>query len=205
MKKIYVLFLSLIFVQIFSQNNEEAERKSMMKSEQGRYMKMIDFNENPNTLNYDLQYQRLELTLDPAIQYVSGTVTSKFQAKQNMSSIYFDLSNVLTVSEVKYHGVNLPFTQLATKELKIDFPATIPAATIDSLSVKYSGAPETVGSAGDAFAHSRTDQRSGRRNGGAAVRNVGCGSQRIRQHAPCAIYDPFVHGTTGDPFFKAER
>ena len=151
MKKFYVLILALISVQIYSQKNEEAERKSMIKSEKGKYMKMINYNENPNTLNYDLKYQRLELSLDPAVQFVSGTVTSHFQAKQNMSNIYFDLSDVLTVSEVKYHGTNLTFTQLATKELKIDFPTNIPATTIDSLSVKYSGAPDTVGSAGDAF------------------------------------------------------
>ncbi|KIA88308.1 M1 family aminopeptidase [Kaistella jeonii] len=151
MKKLYVLILAMICVQIYSQKNEEAERKSMIKSELSRYSKMIGYNENPNTLNYDLKYQRLELSLDPAAQFVSGTVTSHFQAKQNMSSIYFDLSNVLTVSEVKYHGANLTFTQLSSKELKIDFPVNIPASTLDSLSVKYSGAPDTAGSAGDAF------------------------------------------------------
>src|SRR5690606_30857250 len=106
---------------------------------------------NPNTLNYDLRYQRLELDLDPAQQFVSGTVTSHFVPNQNISSIYFDLSNALTVSEVKYHGENLPFTQLATKEVKIDFPANIAADTLDSLSIIYSGVPDTGGSAGDAF------------------------------------------------------
>ncbi|HQC07706.1 MAG TPA: peptidase M1, partial [Kaistella chaponensis] len=151
MKKLYVLILALLFVQVYSQKNEEAERKSMIKNELNSYAKMIGYNENPNTLNYDLKYQRLELSLDPAVQFVSGTVTSHFQAKQNMSSIYFDLSNVLTVSEVKYHGANLTFTQLSTKEVKIDFPTSIPAATLDSLSIKYSGAPDTTGSAGDAF------------------------------------------------------
>ena len=151
MKKLYVLLLSFIFVQIFSQRNEEAELKSLINQELSTYSKMIGYNVNPNTLNYDLKYQRLELDLDPAEQFVSGTVTSHFLANQNMSSIYFDLSNVLTVSEVKFHGANLTFTQLSSKELKIDFPATIPAATLDSLSIKYSGVPDTGGSAGDAF------------------------------------------------------
>ena len=145
------MLLAIIFVQNYAQKNEEAERKSMISNELMRYSKMIDYNVNPNTLNYDLRYERLELQLDPAQQYVSGTVTSHFIPNQNMTSIYFDLSNTLTVSEVKYHGSNLPFTQLATKEVKIDFPAGIPAATLDSLSIKYSGAPDTGGSAGDAF------------------------------------------------------
>ena len=145
------MLLAIIFVQNYAQKNEEAERKSMISNELMRYSKMIDYNVNPNTLNYDLRYQCLELQLDPAQQYVSGTVTSHFIPNQNMASIYFDLSNTLTVSEVKYHGSNLPFTQLSTKEVKIDFPAGIPAATLDSLSIKYSGAPDTGGSAGDAF------------------------------------------------------
>ncbi|ACU07254.1 aminopeptidase M1 family protein [Flavobacteriaceae bacterium 3519-10] len=151
MKKFYVIAISLIILQVFGQKNEEAERKSMISKELLKYSKMIDYNVNPNTLNYDLRYQRLELDLDPAQQFVSGTVTSHFVPNQNISSIYFDLSNALTVSEVKYHGANLPFTQLATKEVKIDFPANIAAATVDSLSIKYSGVPDTGGSAGDAF------------------------------------------------------
>ena len=151
MKKLYGLIFALICIQISAQVNEEAERKSMIKSELQRYAKMINYNVNPNTLNYDLKYQRLDLELDPAQQFVSGTVTSHFVPNQSISSIYFDLSNVLSVSEVKFHGNNLTFTQLGTKELKIDFPTNLPAATLDSLSIKYSGAPDTAGSAGDAF------------------------------------------------------
>ena len=151
MKKFYVIAFSFIFSQFFSQKHEEAERKSLMQNELTSYSKMIGYNVNPNTLNYDLKYQRLELDLDPAQRFVSGTVTSHFVPNQNISSIYFDLSDGLAVSEVKYHGSNLSFTQLATKELKIDFPANISSSTLDSLSVKYSGVPTTVGSAGDAF------------------------------------------------------
>ena len=150
MKQFYALALILCFASIFGQN-EEAERKSMIQNESSRYAKMINYNVNPNTLNYDLKYQRLEMDLDPAQYFVSGTVTSHFIPNQNISSIYFDFSNVLTVSEVKYHGSNLPFTQLSTKELKIDFPTPLASATLDSLSIKYAGAPDTSGSAGDAF------------------------------------------------------
>ncbi|MBU8881735.1 T9SS type A sorting domain-containing protein [Kaistella sp. DKR-2] len=151
MKKFYVIALSFVFSHAFSQKHEEADRKSMMQNELTTYSKMIGYNVNPNTLNYDLKYQRLELDLDPAQRFVSGTVTSHFVPNQNISSIYFDLSDGLAVSEVKYHGSNLNFTQLASKELKIDFPTNIASSTLDSLSVKYSGVPTSVGSAGDAF------------------------------------------------------
>lgn len=150
MKQFYVLALLFSFVHVFAQD-EEAERKSMIKGEAQRYAKMLDYNVNPNTLNYDLKYQRLDLDLNPAQYFVSGTVTSHFIPNQTMSSIYFDFSNVLTVSEVKYRGTNLTFTQLPSKELKIDFPGPLVSATLDSLSIKYSGAPDASGSAGDAF------------------------------------------------------
>lgn len=150
MKQIYVLVLIFSYLHIFAQN-EEADRKSMLRNEAQRYAKMINYNVNPNTLNYDLKYQRLELNLDPAQYYVSGTVTSHFIPSSTMGSIYFDFSNLLQVSEVKYHGQNLTFTQLSTKELKIDFPSALSASVLDSLSIKYAGAPDTLGSAADAF------------------------------------------------------
>lgn len=151
MKKVYLLVLMSLLVKVSAQLTEEAQRDVHIKSEQSRHLKMVDFNVNPNTLNYDLKYQRLELTLDPAQRFVSGTVTSHFVPNQPITSIYFDLAKALTVSEVRYRGNSLPFTQLTTKEVKITLPATLPAATLDSLSIKYSGTPANTGSAADAF------------------------------------------------------
>ena len=56
MKKIYFLMIFLLFsIQIPAQFI--SENKDLMSKEMGRYQRMIDFNVNPNTLNYDLQYQ----------------------------------------------------------------------------------------------------------------------------------------------------
>lgn len=150
MKKFYFLALTFILNLIFAQTFD-AGLQDLSKKEGDRYSKMINYNINPNTLNYNLTYQRLELNLDPAVRYVSGTVTSHFVPAENISSIYFDFSNTLTVTEVKYHGQNLNFTQLPTKEIKIDFLAAVSAKISDSLSITYSGVPDTAGSAGDAF------------------------------------------------------
>ncbi|KIA83220.1 peptidase M1 [Kaistella solincola] len=150
MKKLYLLTVISIINLSFAQTANSAI-KDLSKKEGEQYSKMINYNVNPNTLNYNLTYQRLELDLDPAVRYVSGTVTSHFVPTENISSIYFDFSNTLTVSEVRYHGVNLKFTQLPTKEIKVDFLAAISAKISDSLSITYSGVPDTSGSAGDAF------------------------------------------------------
>ena len=146
MRNFYVLMISLLLgQQLFAQNlNQNIEMKGLIAKEMKSYThKMTAYNINPNTLNYDLQYQRMEVSLDPAVYNISGSVTSHFKPNQSMGSIYFDLDNSLTVSQVQYHGSSLLFQQLATKEVKIDFPAALPANTLDSLTIFYSGAPAT--------------------------------------------------------------
>lgn len=141
MKKIYLLFLMGFFQCFFSQ--EDIDKQGLILKEQNSYLqKMPAGNVNNNTLNYDLRYQRMDLSLDPAIYSVQGSVTSHFIPNQNISSIYFDLTTQLTVSQVTFHGNNLTFQQLPTKELKIDFASTLPANTLDSLTIHYSGAPD---------------------------------------------------------------
>lgn len=151
MKKVYLLMLiSLLSQQFYGQKQEaNTDKKGLLEKEKKSFThKMAMGNVNPNTLNYDLQYQRMDVSLDPAVKNISGSVTSHFKPTQNMGSIYFDLSNTLTVSQVKYHGANITsFQQLSTKEIKIDFPASIPANTLDSLTIYYSGVPSSANSA----------------------------------------------------------
>ncbi|MBS1550127.1 MAG: T9SS type A sorting domain-containing protein [Bacteroidetes bacterium] len=140
MKTIYsiVFFLlshTLVSAQIEDYGLPYREGKS-------HFQKMTTYNNNPNTTQYDLKYQRLEATLDPAVNFISGSVTSHFLPNATLSSIYFDFTTQLNVSSVSYHGTNLAFSQLPTKELKIDFPTAISAGTLDSLTVHYSGIPD---------------------------------------------------------------
>ncbi|WP_027377595.1 M1 family aminopeptidase [Kaistella palustris] len=147
MKKFYFSVLGIFcFAFTFAQNHAD---QNLINREVGAYRKMINFNINPNTLNYDLKYQRLEADLDPAQLFISGTVTSHFLPSESFSQIYFDLTNLLTVSQVTYHGAALTFEQLPTKELKINFNTALPAHVLDSLTIKYSGVPDS--SAGTSF------------------------------------------------------
>ena len=141
-------FYSLLFLAIFSTNfiaQESLEHQTLIENELNSYQIKSDFNVNPNTLNYDLKYQRMDVSLDPAVNYISGSVTSHFLAKESMASIYFDFSNQIPVSSVTYHGSSLIFEQLPTKELKINFPTAISTNTLDSLIINYSGVPDNNG------------------------------------------------------------
>ncbi|MGE8511083.1 MAG: M1 family aminopeptidase [Chryseobacterium culicis] len=152
MTKLYLLVLGFLLSQQFysQKQRQNTDMKGLIEKEKKSFTQKMNIgNINPNTLNYDLQYQRMDVSLDPAVYNISGSVTSHFKPTQSMGSIYFDLSNSLTVSQVKYHGTNITsFQQLPSKELKIDFPASIPANTLDSLTIYYAGAPST---ANDAF------------------------------------------------------
>ncbi|MCJ8496766.1 T9SS type A sorting domain-containing protein [Chryseobacterium salipaludis] len=149
MKQIYLLMLSCCGLSVVAQ---QMDVQKMRAAEANRYSKMITYNVNPNTLNYDLLYQRLELNLDPAARYISGDVTSHFKANSVMSEMYFDFSTNLTVSQVKYKGQPVSFSQLSTKEIKIQLGQSLAAGAVDSLTISYAGTPGAYGSAGDAFA-----------------------------------------------------
>ncbi len=150
MRKFCFLLLGIFTVQeLCAQKNiDNIEKKGFIAKEMKSFAnKMAAGNTNPNTLNYDLQYQRMDVTVNPAVYSIAGSVTSHFKPNQNMSSIYFDLDDQMTVSQVSYHGNTLNFQQLSTKEVKIDFASPINANVLDSLTITYSGAPSTSNNA----------------------------------------------------------
>ena len=107
--------------------------------------KKMNFRRNPNTENYDLKYHRLEWTVDPAVESISGTVTSYFVAKSDMNTITFDLQSNMNVTQVTQRGVALTFSQNANDELVINLSNTLLTNTLDSLSVTYNGQPQASG------------------------------------------------------------
>lgn len=100
---------------------------------------------NMNTGNYDVKYARLELNVDPSQPFISGKVTSHYEAKEDMSSITFELVDNMTVSEVKQRGNSLSFTQNNDDEVVISFPQLQNQGVLDSLSISYSGNPISSG------------------------------------------------------------
>lgn len=142
-KKIIFLLAALVGQLFFAQNNSASRDWFKAKEMRSFAHKMGVGNTNPNTLNYDLQYQRMDLVLNPQVNQISGSVTSHFKPNQNISSIYFDFKNTLNVSQVQYHGTDLSFQQLPSREIRIDFPASIQAGVLDSLTIRYSGAPSS--------------------------------------------------------------
>ena len=95
--------------------------------------------------NYDLNYHRLDLTLDPAVNYIKGSITSYFRMTQTGSSLTFDLINALTIDSVVYHGGLLPYSRNLGDILEVLLPAPLATNTSDSVQIYYQGAPQSTG------------------------------------------------------------
>ncbi len=100
---------------------------------------------NLNTGNYDLKYHRLELNVDPSVAFISGEITSYFEAKSDLSTVTFDLSSNMIVTQVTQRGNTLAFNQNSDDELIITLATTQNIGILDSLSVTYSGNPISSG------------------------------------------------------------
>ena len=145
MKNIYLL-ITLLFVTTFSVQAQD-ELDQIIESEMKMAMRqfnMPDYNKdlaNEFTDNYDLKYHRFEWNIDPAVHYISGSVTSYFKPiGADMTEMYFQLSPNFTIDSVISHGA----TQTAVwadNMVHITFDFTIPDNTLDSVTVYYKGTP----------------------------------------------------------------
>lgn len=95
--------------------------------------------------NYDLKYHRFCWKVDPAFQYISGSVTSYFTAVgENINLVRFQLAENMTADSavsclapaVLHHDGNNLIVYLNREVAK---------GAIDSVTVYYHGSPETTG------------------------------------------------------------
>jgi hypothetical protein len=95
------------------------------------------------TGNYDLIYHRISVTVDPAVHYISGSVTTFFKPFTSLSQIAFDLTDSLSTDLVYYHGQAISTFTHYNNALTIILPNTV--SRLDSVTIYYSGAPPVSG------------------------------------------------------------
>lgn len=142
MKKTYLLFFLFSITFSFSQTNEK-ELNEIVEAEMKSASGLMEMAVNPNTLNYDVTYQKLEFTVNPAVYNIVGKVTTTYTALSNMSTVTFDLTNELVVNSVLLGTTNLTFLQNTNDELVITLPSTQLTGTSRTIEINYSGAPAT--------------------------------------------------------------
>ena len=117
----------------------------MAASESRNYLKSAVFKESDDYANFDLIYQRLNFTVDPAVNMISGSVFSNVKyLKDNISTIQFDLINSMIVDSVKCNQEITTFQHSGNK-INISLLMQMPKGSISSVEVYYHGAPPQDG------------------------------------------------------------
>ncbi|MES2746899.1 MAG: M1 family aminopeptidase [Bacteroidota bacterium] len=146
MKKTYSLLL-LTFVSFVFAQSKSSEFEQLVASEmRSASTNFTELAVNPNTLNYDITYHKLEFTINPNVsKFVAGKITTTYTAVSDMNTVTFDFANALAVTSVMLGTTSLTFLENANNELVISLPATQLAGTSATVEIIYSGVPPTNG------------------------------------------------------------
>ena len=96
--------------------------------------------------NINVVYQRCNWRINPdsSIKAIGGSVTTYFVTTQsNVSTITFDLNNVLTFTAT-YHGSAITTSRPSTNIIQLNIPKIATLGTLDSVTVFYNGTPPAV-------------------------------------------------------------
>lgn len=119
--------------------------EALMKSEMHSAQQKIEFKHSSFADDYDLRYHRLEWKVDPAIQAISGSVTSYFVPLIfDLDTVQFDLKANMQVDSVFRNGIHLNYLHEGDV-LKIAIGEVMEMGQVDSVTVHYHGEPLTEG------------------------------------------------------------
>lgn len=146
-KLISFFFISCCILNVAAQpvfNNSDFD-KIIAAEQQAASAKLLQ-SVSPIINNYDIKYHRFNWQIDPAVEYISGSVFTYFKTNQlPADSIQFNLSTSLLVDSVIYHHQKISYHQYAPDILNILFPVSINQNTLDSVTVFYQGVPQSSG------------------------------------------------------------
>jgi aminopeptidase N len=140
------LLICLLFWNLVSLKSQPLFTTVLAEKEAKQFETLRSYDlHSVSSTNYDINYYRCEWTVDPAVRFISGSVTSYFTILSQSNSIVFDMSNALAVDSILYHGKKTTFIQTINDGLQVNFPASIAANQKDSVSIFYKGAPPNTG------------------------------------------------------------
>ncbi|HUH27885.1 M1 family aminopeptidase [Gelidibacter sp.] len=138
--------IGLLFLFVFSSLcAQDQSINEIREAEVKSALNRMQFRANPNTGNYDVKYHRLELEVDPSVAFISGEVTTYFEATSILNQIVFELAENMTVSQVLQRGQPLEFSRNSSDEVIITLPQEQHSGVLDSLTISYSGNPVSSG------------------------------------------------------------
>ncbi len=146
MKKTILILLGFLPLLVTSQSAfDPATLVSIAEKEQIAFERRQTAEFPVNTGNYDVKWYRCCWNIDPAVDSISGNITTLFTPLGSaLDSLILDLNRVLTVDSVLYHGFHVSWYP-ASDQFIIRFPSSIPQNVPDSVTVFYHGVPPANG------------------------------------------------------------
>jgi len=146
-----LLILSLPNILLSQNKPDIGIIQEIAGNERLAYQKLLKGHRTYIGNNYDLKYHRFEWEIDPAVNYIKGSVTSYFIVTVPLTeSIEFELVSELTVDSVLYHGQRTDFVSGENDILNISFDIPLFEGILDSLTIYYQGVP-LMGNETDSF------------------------------------------------------
>lgn len=97
------------------------------------------------TADYDVTYYNCHWNVDPAVSFISGSVTMYFNTLTgSFDEVVMNMSNALDVDSIVYHNNTITYTH-AANILTANLPASLGAGVFDSIKVYYNGVPASTG------------------------------------------------------------
>ena len=142
MKNILPLIIYLLPMLLSSQVYFNAEDlDAIAKAERESFAWKISLSSPAASSNYDVKWYRCVWNIDPAVDSVSGNITTLFVPTQpGIDFITLDLHQALAVDSVIYQGSPV-FWDHVSGLLSIHFPHLLPQFFSDSVTVFYHGKP----------------------------------------------------------------
>ena len=141
MKKLLFLILVLAVQLVQAQAPDPDFNDKAAFNDSRIYQKSAGYAESADYASTDVIYQRLNFTVDPAVNYISGSVFSSVKfLKENISQVQFDLADAMIVDSVQYNLKKIFFEHSANK-ISITLPSSAVKSSIGSVEIFYHGAP----------------------------------------------------------------
>src|ERR1035437_5977405 len=141
MKRLLIIILLGVNLSTFGQYNIE---KIAQMEALGHQRLISPLNPTGASSNFDVKHYRCEWTVDPAVRYIDGEVTSLFQMTASGNSITYDLMDNLTVDSIKEMGTLLAFTHL-NNAVQLTLQNNLQSGAFGSVSIYYHGVPAATG------------------------------------------------------------
>jgi aminopeptidase N len=145
MKKLLFLIFVLAVELVLAQAPDPDFNDKAAFNDSRVYQKSAGFTESDDHASTDVIYQRLNFTVDPAVNFISGSVFSSVKIlKDNITQIRFDLADGMTVDSVLYNQKKVGFQHLANK-ISVTLLSLAAKNSIGSVEIFYHGAPPQNG------------------------------------------------------------